>query len=280
MEIIHPDFQVLDRIRRFIYERTNGPERLAKEFPSLVREAIEFVLDPVKTARTRIADLDNVEKTFIGLKIEHYFRDLLDVPKGIRDLIIDGLNVDIKNTVTRTWMIPPETYGNEGCCVLIATAESNGYCQLGLIVAREAYLTKPNRDRKRGVGKMGKENIMWLLDRAPFPPSRWEGLDMGRFRDLRKIKGGKKRATAFFFENLDRPVHRSILETLLFDQLDFMKRLRGNGGARDELAPMGIVLLSGCADAKAARLFGFELDADEFVAVKPRTAAEKAATGL
>jgi hypothetical protein len=280
MEVTHPDFEVLDRIRRFIYERTNGPDRLAKEFPSLVREAIEFVLDPVKTARTRITDLDNVEKTFIGLKIEHYFRDLLDVPKGIRDLIIDGLNVDIKNTVTKTWMIPPETFGNQGCCVLIATAESDGYCQLGLIVAREAYLTKPNRDQKRGVGKVGKENIMWLLERAAFPPSRWEGLNMERFRDLRKIKGGKKRAAAFFVENLGRPVHRSILETLLFDQLDFMKRLRGNGGARDELAPMGIALLSGVADAKAARLFGYELDSEEFLAIKPRTEAERAAAGL
>lgn len=268
MDNNHPDFKTLDHIRRVIYQLAGGSDLLASSFPILVRDAVDFVIDPVRTARTRIVDLDNVEKTFVGLKIEHYFRDLLNVPKGLRDLVIDGTDVDIKNTVGATWMIPPETYRNEDPCVLIATAEAEGYCRLGLMVARNSYLTKPNRDKKRSVSAAGRNNIMWLLDRGGFPRSRWDGLDMARFRDLRKVRGGTNRAAIFFEENLGRTIHRSIVQALLFDQHDYMKRLRGNGGARDLLGPKGITLLSGAYDAAAAKEAGIVLAADEFVSVQ------------
>ena len=68
---------------------------------------------------------------------------------------------------------------------------------------------------------------------------------MERFRDLRKVKGGTVRAAEFFRENLGKVVHRSIVQGLLFDQKDYMKRIRGNGGARDILAREDIAILSG-----------------------------------
>lgn len=249
----HPDFAVLDRIRAAILARVGGDDELQRSLPLLIRDAIDFVIDPVRTARTRVQDLDNVEKTFIGLKIEHYFRDLLDVPKGLRDLVIEGLDVDVKNTVGSTWMIPPETYKTADPCLLIATAEDDGLCWLGLLIARETYLNAPNRDMKRSVSAAGFEHILWIVNGQRFPVSRWEGIDMARFRELRKVKGGSRRAAAFFRENLRRPVHRSIVQALLFDQDDYMKRLRGNGGARDELRAEGIMLLSGAYDADQIR---------------------------
>lgn len=104
----HQDYPELAKIRDGIFSRIGGPEKLTKHLPSLIKDAVDFVLDPVRTARTEVAELDRVEKTFIGLKIEHYLRDWLDVPKGIRrDICVDGVDVDIKNTVGSTWMIPP-----------------------------------------------------------------------------------------------------------------------------------------------------------------------------
>ncbi|MEZ4409493.1 MAG: NaeI family type II restriction endonuclease [Polyangiales bacterium] len=245
-----------------------GAEELQRGLPLLIRDAIDFVIDPVRTARTRVQELDNVEKTFIGLKIEHYFRDLLDVPKGLRDLVIEGLDVDVKNTVGSTWMIPPETYRNADPCLLIATAEEDGRCWLGLLLAREEYLNSPNRDQKRAVSSAGFEHILWIVDGERFPVSRWDGLDMERFRELRKIRGGTRRAATFFRENLGRPVHREIVRALLFDQDDYMKRLRGNGGARDLLRREGIVLLSGAYDAARLRALGLPvIGRDEVVAV-------------
>lgn len=106
----HQDFESLTAIRDAILGNCGGAAALAAALPALIADAVDFVVDPVRTARTLISDLDNVEKTFIGLKIEHFLRDFLDFPKGIRDLRIGGVDVDVKTTVGKTWMIPPETF--------------------------------------------------------------------------------------------------------------------------------------------------------------------------
>jgi hypothetical protein len=273
----HQDFPILARIRESILTQTGGIEALQTKFPLLIREAIDFVLDPVRTARTRMRELDNIEKTFVGLKIEHFVRDMLDVPKGVRDLRIAGIDLDIKNTVRDTWMIPPETFTGEEPCLLIASDEKTHKCWLGLIVARESYLNAGNRDQKRSVSASAFSNILWLIEAAPYPESRWKGLDMERFRELRKLHGGTSRAVAFFSENLRKPVHRIVIQSLLFDQHDYMKRLRVNGGARDILKRRGIALLSGLYDSVLiAELRLARLDSEEMIAVAPIDETEAA----
>jgi Restriction endonuclease NaeI len=265
----HQDFEILARIRDEVNSKAGGPDRLKDELPNLIKNAVDFVIDPVRTGRTKLEELDKVEKTFIGLKVEHFLRDWLGVPKGLnRDLRIGEFDVDIKNTIGTTWMIPLETYRDEEPCLLIATAKFDGRCWLGLVVAREAYLGRENRDRKRSITEVGRRNIMWLVEDVPYPPSRWAGIDMKRFRELRSIRGGKKRAAQFFRENLGRVVHRSIIEALLHDQRDYMKRVRGNGGARDDLKKEGIELLSGAYDRKKAKVARIELERDEFLALQ------------
>lgn len=221
MESDHPDYPQLALIARGIFEKAGGLEALNDNIPILIQDAIDFVVDPVRTARTKVSELDNVEKTFIGLKIEHFFRDFLDVPKGLRDLEIDGIDVDVKNTVGAGWTIPPETYKNSEPVVLVMVADERRRCSLGLLVARPEYMrTAANRDAKLGLKAASWSHIWWLVESAHLPDSRWAGIDMARFRELRSIKGGSRRAAQFFRENLGRRVHRSIVQSLLFDQLD------------------------------------------------------------
>lgn len=276
----HPDFPIVDRIGREIERLAGGRERFAERFPLLVQDAVDFVVDPIRTARTRISDLDNVEKTFIGLKIEHCLRDFLGVPKGIRDLQIDGLDVDVKNTVSKSWMVPPETFRNAEPCVLVMVATASHRCSLGVFVAREAYLNAGNRDGKRSISASAFEHISWLLKDERLPESRFLGIDMNRFRDLRLMRGGTKRAAQFFRENLRRVVNRTVLQGLLHDQDDYMKRLRGNGGARDVLHTEGIALLSGAYHSAASSHFGIaHLDRDSFCAVEFSQADEPVLKG-
>lgn len=265
----HQDFGRLGVIRDAILSRCGGETALNRALPEIVADAVDYVVDPVRTARTLISDLDNVEKTYIGLKIEHFLRDFLDFPKGIRDLNINGIDVDVKNTVSKTWMIPPETFRNQEPCLVILTATKERYCSMGLIIAHEEYLNKPNRDGKRSVSTPAFSNIMWLVDKVPLPESRWANIDMARFRDLRRIKGGSIRAAAFFRENLGLSVHRSIVQGLLFDQLDYMKRIRGNQGARDILYHENIAILSGSYNKEAIGYFGLpQCLRDEFISVR------------
>jgi hypothetical protein len=265
----HQDFGRLGVIRDAILSRCGGEAALNRALPEIVADAVDYVVDPVRTARTLISDLDNVEKTYIGLKIEHFLRDFLDFPKGIRDLNINGIDVDVKNTVSKTWMIPPETFRNMEPCLLIQTETSQRYCSMGLIIAHEDYLNKPNRDGKRSVSAPAFANILWLVDKVPLPESRWANIDMTRFRDLRRIKGGSIRAAAFFRENLGLAVHRSIVQGLLFDQLDYMKRIRGNQGARDILYTENIAILSGSFNKEAIGYFNLpQCSRDEFISVR------------
>ena len=265
----HPDFAELATIRRDLLVYAKSTADLATDFPIIVREALDYVLDPVQTARTTIAELDNVEKTFIGLKVEHRLRDYLNVPKRVRDLYIGDRHVDVKNTVGKTWMIPKETYDEEGACLLIRIDEAGNRCWLGLILARPVYLGAPNRDKKRAITVEGRRNILWIVDGLPLPTSQWADLDMARFRELRGQFSGAKRAAVFFQENLGRRVHRSIVQALLWDQKDYMKRLRGNGGARDLLAPLGIQLLGKYHNASEALGGRARLAPDEWIAVRP-----------
>jgi len=280
LDISHPDYPVLSMLRDEIARKAGGLDRVQERFPYLVRDAVDFVLDPVRTARTKVSDLDNVEKTFIGLKLEHFVRDMLDVPKGLRDLEIGGMDVDIKNTVGSNWSIPQETYRNSEPCLLMAIHDDSFTCALGLIVAKPEYLHlgAGNRDTKKGVSKAGFENILWLVNNAAFPASRFNNIGMDRFRELRKtIRVGNERAAQFCRENLFHVMHRDVFEALLFDQNDFMKRLRANGGAQDILRFENKAILIGTyqkARQMAAALGAPDLQRDEIVAVTPRNASE------
>lgn len=260
------DRELLDLIAQELFRLGGGQDVFIQRLPEIILEAVEYVIDPVRTARTRVADLDNVEKTFIGLKVEHFLRDFLGVPKGLRDFRLLDQDIDVKNTVRETWMIPPETFRNAEPCILVMVATEARTCSLGIIIAREEYLNKPNRDGKRSVKRSAFQDIHWLLRERRLPNSRFEGLDMARFRQLRDMAGGNRRAAQFFRENQDKVIHRTVLQALLFDQKDYMKRVRGNGGARDVLKKEGAVILSGYYHSRLIESLGLpHCNPDEFV---------------
>ncbi len=273
----HPDFAVLSKVREAIFSKMGGAERLSEQLPTIIKNAVDFVLDPERTLRTEMSQLDKVEKTFIGLKIEHYLRDLIGCPKGSkRDAKIADIEIDIKNTIGSTWMIPRETYRHEEPCILIATAKFDGRCWLGLVLARTAYLNAENQDKKRSISEEGRRNIMWLVRDAPYPPSRWHGINMERFKELRNDKKlrGNKRVAQFFSENLGLIVDRSVLEVLA-NQKDPMRRARSDkrssSGTRELLAKDRIKLLCGDhpGDREIARNAGLrEILTGEWVAVR------------
>jgi hypothetical protein len=272
----HPDYEMLSKIRDSIVAKAGTLERLQQAFPILIREAVDFVLDPVRTARTKIAELDSVEKTFIGLKVEHFVRDFLDVPKGLRDVQIDGIDIDIKHTVKDAWTIPPESFRNNEPCLLIRTNEATHTSSLGIFLAHLTNLNpSDNRDAKKATSAASRSNILWIIERADYPKSRWTDIDMFRFREIRKIRGGKKRAVLFFSENLRRPIHRIVIHSLLL-QHDYMKRLRKNGGARDVLRQKEIALLSGLYDSEILNRLNISgVDKEHMIAVSPGSSLER-----
>jgi hypothetical protein len=89
------DWRILHRIKRDMLSRVSELA-LRRAFPRMVRDSIDFCLDHPWTGRTDFAELDNVERTFIGLKVEHRLRHLLKVPRGKHDFVIGRMDVDVK----------------------------------------------------------------------------------------------------------------------------------------------------------------------------------------
>jgi hypothetical protein len=83
-----------------------------------------------------------------------------------------------------------------------------------------------------------------------------------------------ERLADLFEKNLEVPISRDEIREVA-QQLDYMKRIRRNGGARDILDSRGIALLWGKGDAVVIASLGIgPVGPDEFIAYKPKSATE------
>lgn len=259
----------MERLERSILNSVGGRDAFAERFGHLIRDAIDEVIDTSHSGRYTISELEQPEKTYLGTKIEIRLRGLLGVPKGsVLDLLVDGVEVDVKNTIGRGWMIPPEAINHP--CLLTGLDEGKAVCRVGLIVIREGVLTAgKNRDQKRGISKSGRSGVRWLLREADYPRNLWQFLDQGTRDAITSPSSGTKRVAALFRMVQERPISRRVVEALA-QQDDALKRLRKNGGARDPLSQEGIAILWGGKDRELIRRLGLPAcKPDEFVSFRP-----------
>ena len=265
----HPDFEALSPVVEALYRQAGGPDQLAQKFPVLFRTAIDEVIDTARSNRFVLADLEKTEKTYLGTKMEILVRNLLKFPKGqILDLSVDGIEVDIKNTMGRNWTIPLECQGH--IALLLRSDEIKAVCDVGLVQVRPDYLNPgQNRDQKRTLSAQSLGNIWWLIKAAPYPRNFWQALDLADREAILSVGSASRRIAALFSKLPGRPIHRLQIEGLA-QQRDYMKRIRANGGARDLLRPLGMAILSGLYDHAAIEALGFEpISTEEFISVRP-----------
>ena len=270
----HRDYEIVKRLESALVRQSGGYDKFRQELPILIRAAIDEVIDAPRTGRVHANELEKTEKTYIGTKIEILVRNYFRLPKGILDLKIDGLDVDVKNTLGQTWMIPREAVGKP--CLLLASDEDRHTCFFGIFVAHLDNLTAGlNQDQKRSVSAAGFENIHWLLFDAPYPPSFWSRLGADKTHAIMRGKSGNERIETLFLVTQGLPVSRDIVQAVA-QQKDYMKRLRKNGGARDALARQGIAILSGKYDAALIKALKLpQVSQDEFISTAPENEAQR-----
>jgi hypothetical protein len=268
----HPDYPVVMRIEAALLKQAGGFDKLKAQLPTLIRQAIDEVIDAPRTGRVFARELEKTEKTYIGTKIEILVRNFFRLPKGILDLKIDGLDVDVKNTLGNTWMIPREAVARP--CILVASDENRHSCYFGVLVAHLHHLTPGlNQDQKRSVSSAGSANIHWLLFDEPYPHSFWAEIGEQTTHTIMRGRTGNERIETLFREVKNTAIHRDIVQAVA-QQKDYMKRLRKNGGARDSLAREGVAILSGKYDATLISVLKLgRVDQDEFISTKPEDAA-------
>jgi len=167
----------------------------------------------------------------------------------VTDYRIAGIEVDCKYSMTYGgWELPPEAVGQ--LCLLVTADDRARTWSAGLIRCREEYLRgKPNRDAKRQLTASSRARIRPLWPgHGPLAGNLLLSLPPGtseRIFGARAAGGqqhGQARTNELFRSVQRRIIRRAELATVA-QQDDFMKRARGNGGARTQLRHEGILVL-------------------------------------
>ena len=115
---LYPEHSDLVRLAKGLIDSTGSADDFSQTIGAVVRRAFDEVIDMPRTARWTIAQLEKTEKTYIGTKVEILLRHELGLSRGKKlDLIIDGQEVDIKNTIGNNWPIPLEAV-DEICLII------------------------------------------------------------------------------------------------------------------------------------------------------------------
>ncbi len=207
-----------------------------------IRGALDMLLDGQHTGRYRWDQLHKTEKTHAGTLVEIALARSLRLADGMTlDYTIAGADVDCKFSHRMGgWMIPPEANGK--LMLLVQASDEDGTWSAGLLRAAEANLRPAsNRDGKRAVSEHGRAAVCWLHARARLPENALIRLP-GRDVDvIFALPSGQQRVNELFRRAQRMRISRTVVATVAM-QDDYMKRVRGGGGARDQLRGEGIVI--------------------------------------
>ena len=248
-----------------------------------IRGALDMLLDGQHTGRYRWDQLHKTEKTHAGTLVEIALARTLRLADGAAlDYTIAGADVDCKfSHRLGGWMIPPEADGK--LMLLVQASDEDGTWSAGLLRAAEANLRPAgNRDGKRALSERGRAAVCWLHARAPLQENvliRLPGRDVAA---IFAAGSGQQRVNELFRRAQRMRVSRTVVATVAM-QDDYMKRVRGGGGARDQLRAEGIVIFGDYAgDQVLAAALGLPRPGPgEFVSARlvPRPAGAGAGPG-
>jgi len=207
-----------------------------------IRGALDMLLDGQHTGRYRWDQLHKTEKTHAGTLVEIALARSLRLADGVAlDYTIAGADVDCKFSHRMGgWMIPPEADGR--LMLLVQASDEDGTWSAGLLrAAAENLRPASNRDGKRALNDRGRAAVRWLHARAPLQENaliRLPGRDVDA---IFALPSGQQRVNELFRRAQRMRVSRTVVATVAM-QDDYMKRVRGGGGARDQLRDEGIVI--------------------------------------
>ncbi|MEH3138811.1 MAG: NaeI family type II restriction endonuclease [Mycobacterium kyogaense] len=236
----------LDAVEAELYRFDPTGDRVA----TVLRDTFDQLYDGQHTGRWNFNDLHKTEKTHMGTLVEINLHREFDFDDGEKtDYRIAGIEVDCKYSMKPFgWMLPPEVIGE--IALLVTANDELSTWRAGLLrVTPENTRGTQNRDAKTSLSLLGRERIRRLWPVHPgLAPNLFHELDE-QIRDAifnaksrRGNQHGQARVNELFRRVHGRVVRRAELATVA-QQDDFMKRARGNGGARTALRSDGILVL-------------------------------------
>src|SRR5206468_3782510 len=126
--------------------------------------------------------------------------------------------------------------------LLVQASDEDGTWSAGLVRAVPECLSPAgNRDGKRALNECGRAAVRWLHARAPLQENVLIRLPETDVTAILAAGSGQQRVNELFRRAQRMRVSRTVVATVAM-QDDYMKRVRGGGGARDQLRAEGIVI--------------------------------------
>ncbi len=229
-----PLLNVCDEIKR---ADPNG-----KLTAGVLRDTLDQLYDGQRTGRYNWDQLYKTEKTHCGTLVEINLQRAFAFKDGtVLDYKIAGVDVDCKYSQDEFgWMIPPEAHGE--LCLLLWTNDQKSIWSMGIVRAHQNLLGAENRDGKAKLNQDGRNAIHWIFRNEGLPPNVLLHLPDTVVKLIMGHKSGQKRVNELFRQAPGLRIGRGVVATVA-QQDDYMKRVRGNGGARSALKSEGIVIL-------------------------------------
>lgn len=240
-----------------------------------VDDAVQYVLDGARTWRFDLnsPDVDSDERRTVGTKLQYRVLSALNLIKEPPlDTKIDGIAVELKGTVRRTWMIPRE--GQCEICLLIQMDTANDRHRSFLMRAHRRWLGEGNnQDRKKSIrAEALHEYALPVLDWTPLPANPLKLLSDEQVRVVFNPQAGiRRRLSAMFGFLPEIVVPRASIETVAAKAQDPLRRARQ--AKPDVLAQHGLVVLVGKwpEQRELAASHGFDISGGAWVAIRPHT---------
>ncbi|MBY8848468.1 hypothetical protein K7G98_07575 [Saccharothrix sp. MB29] len=207
-----------------------GRHHLRGLFASLLRQALDDVLDGPHTGRFDVRELEQVERDYLGTRFRILLRSWFDLPRGRgRSVRVDGHDVDTGFSLGGSW-----TVRSRRVHLLASADDHNGTFDVGLIAP-----PRTATGRARSPVLVTDAGITWLARTAQLPDNPLLRLPPEVRRAITEPDSGQQRVNALFRLVQGQVVERATVITVAV-QADGLKRCRE---ARDQLAPEGVVVL-------------------------------------
>ena len=220
-----------------------GTRDFESRVATVLRDTLDQLYDGQRTGRYKWDQLHKTEKTHCGTLVEINMQREFQFADGDKlDYKIADIEVDCKYSQRLGgWMIPVEARGQ--LCMVIWADDGRSVWTLGMVRALKEMLTKGgNRDRKASLSQEGMSTVRWLFQESELPPNVLLQIPEADVNHIMEPKSGAERIRRLFRTVQGQRIGRGVVATVA-QQADFMKRIRGNGGARSQLREEGIIIL-------------------------------------
>lgn len=213
----------------------------------LMRRTLDQLYDGQRTGRYSWAQLHKTERTHFGtlfeINLRREFDDVIDEGLNL-DYRISGIDVDCKFSQRMYgWMIPPEAMGH--LLVVGFVDDKASEFAFGIVRADTGHCrTAANRDAKVQLNPLGRDAVRWIERPGDLPPNVLLQCGEETLAAIFAPRSGQQRVNELFRRVTGMRIGRNAIAAVA-QQDDFMKRVRGNGGARSALRSEGIVILGG-----------------------------------